>query len=104
MYGVLRMEGEIERMRAANLRLPNESIQLQTQLKQQTGGQAEAPVPQTQAPPTPSQTQPTLGRWGVYLSCTIAEAGTASSALKADDAWRKSLPCSRMPRLPSPFN
>jgi hypothetical protein len=59
---MLRMEGEIERMRAANLRLQNENLQLQMQLKQQTGNQVPSSAPQTQAPPTPSQAQPTLGK------------------------------------------
>lgn len=58
----MKMEGEIERMRAANLKLQNENLQLQMQLKQQTGGQTTASAPQTQAPPAPSQTQPTLGK------------------------------------------
>ena len=59
---MLKMEGEIEKMRAANLKLQNENLQLQMQLKQQTGNQVPSSAPQTQAPPTPSQAQPTLGK------------------------------------------
>ncbi len=50
---VLRMEGEIEKMRAANLRLQNENLQLQMQLKQLAAGPTVAPAPQTQ--PTPGK-------------------------------------------------
>jgi len=59
---MLKLEGEIERMRAANLKLQNDNLQLQMQLKQQTGGQATASAPQPQAPPapsTPATAQPT---------------------------------------------
>jgi hypothetical protein len=59
---MLRMEGEIERMRAANLKLQNENLQLQMQLKQQTGDQVPSSAPQTQAPPAASRAQPTLGK------------------------------------------
>jgi len=59
---MLKLEGEIERMRAANLKLQNENLQLQMQLKQQTGGQAQAQSTPPQTQPTPVQTQPTLGK------------------------------------------
>jgi hypothetical protein len=58
---MLKMEGEIEKLRAANLRLQNENLQLQMQLKQ-TGVQASAPVPQPQPQPIPPQAQPTPGK------------------------------------------
>lgn len=59
---MLKMEGEIEKMRAENLRLQNENLQLQLQLKQPAGAQAAAPTPQTQPQPTPSPVQPTPGK------------------------------------------
>jgi len=48
---MLRMEGEIEKLRAQNLRLQNENLQLQLQLKQQPGGQTPTPAPPVQTPP-----------------------------------------------------
>ncbi len=53
---MLRMEGEIEKMRAANLRLQNENLQLQMQLKQTSGTPAPTQTPPAQTPPV--QTAP----------------------------------------------
>ncbi len=53
---MLRMEGEIEKLRAANLKLQNENLQLQLQLKQQPGGQTPAQTTRVQNPPV--QTPP----------------------------------------------
>jgi hypothetical protein len=48
---MLRMEGEIEKLRAANLKLQNENLQLQMQLKPTTGTPTPAPAPPVQTPP-----------------------------------------------------
>ncbi len=48
---MLKMEGEIEKLRAENLKLQNENLQLQLQLKQQTGGQTPTQTTRAQTPP-----------------------------------------------------
>ncbi len=48
---MLKMEGEIEKLRAQNLKLQNENLQLQLQLKQQTGGQPPTQTTRVQTPP-----------------------------------------------------
>lgn len=59
---MLRMEGEIERMRAANLRLQNENLQLQMQLKGQMSAQAAVPAPETLPQAAAPEAQPTPGK------------------------------------------
>jgi len=60
---VLRMQAEIEKMRAENLRLQNENLQLQMQLKQQ-------PQPQPQAEPQTSAPTPNLQNLGPRRTLT----------------------------------
>jgi hypothetical protein len=58
---MLRMEGEIEKLRSENLKLQNENLQLQLLLKQQTNGQApsgQAPNTQTPNSQTPNAQTP----------------------------------------------
>lgn len=59
---LLRMQGDIERLRTQNLKLQNENVQLQMQLKEQTGAQAAVPAPETPPQATVPEAQPTPGK------------------------------------------
>jgi hypothetical protein len=59
---LLKMQGDIERLRAENLKLQNENLQLQMQLKGQMSAQAAVPAPETLPQAAAPEAQPTPGK------------------------------------------